>query len=43
MEELQRLELLSLVAKISQEVVNYTGITDKTVAEFIICTYHSFF
>jgi ATP-dependent RNA helicase DHX8/PRP22 len=36
MEDLQQLELLSLVAKISQEVLNYTGINDKTLAEFII-------
>lgn len=36
MDDLHQLELLSLVAKISQEVVNYTGINDKTIAEFII-------
>ena len=36
MEDLQQLELLALIAKISQEVLNYTGINDKTVAEFII-------
>ena len=39
MDDLHQLELLSLVAKISQEVVNYTGINDKTIAEFIICKY----
>ena len=35
-DELYELELLSLVAKITQEVLNHTGINDKTLAEFII-------
>lgn len=35
-DDLTQLEFLSLVAKITQEVVNHTGINDKTVAEFVI-------
>ncbi len=35
-DDLYNLELLSLVAKITQEVNNYTGLNDKTIAEFII-------
>ncbi|PAV22044.1 P-loop containing nucleoside triphosphate hydrolase [Pyrrhoderma noxium] len=35
-DELYELEVLSLVAKITQEVLNHTGINDKTLAEFII-------
>lgn len=35
-DDLYELELLSLVAKITQEIVNYTGINDKTLAEFVI-------
>src|ERR1700738_379172 len=34
--ELQQLEYLSLVSKISQELSNHVGIADKTLAEFII-------
>ena len=34
--DLYNLEFLSLVAKITQEIVNYTGINDKTLAEFVI-------
>ncbi|KAG5636597.1 hypothetical protein H0H81_007537 [Sphagnurus paluster] len=34
--DLYNLELLSLVAKITQEINNYTGLEDKTLAEFII-------
>lgn len=34
--DLQQLELLSLVNKITQEINNYIGINDKTLAEFII-------
>ena len=34
--DLYNLEFLSLVAKITQEIDNYTGINDKTLAEFII-------
>lgn len=34
--DLYNLEVLSLVAKITQEIDNYTGINDKTVAEFVI-------
>lgn len=36
MDDLYNLEVLSLVAKITQEVENYTGLNDKTIAEFII-------
>ncbi|KAI5121300.1 hypothetical protein M0805_003769 [Coniferiporia weirii] len=35
-DDLYELEVLSLVAKITQEVLNYTGINDKTLAEFVI-------
>lgn len=35
-DDLYELEALSLVAKITQEIVNYTGINDKTLAEFVI-------
>ncbi|KAH8120070.1 P-loop containing nucleoside triphosphate hydrolase protein [Phellopilus nigrolimitatus] len=35
-DDLYELEVLSLVAKITQEVLNYTGIKDKTLAEFVI-------
>jgi len=35
-DDLTQLEFLSLVAKITQEVVNHTGINDKTLAEFVI-------
>lgn len=35
-DDLYNLELLSLIAKITQEVLNHTGINDKTLAEFII-------
>jgi ATP-dependent RNA helicase DHX8/PRP22 len=34
--DITNLEFLSLVAKITQELVNHTGINDKTLAEFII-------
>ncbi|OBZ79648.1 hypothetical protein A0H81_01367 [Grifola frondosa] len=34
--DIYNLEFLSLVAKITQEVDNYTGISDKTLAEFVI-------
>ena len=34
--DLYNLEYLSLVARITQEVVNHTGLNDKTVAEFVI-------
>ncbi|KAJ3189912.1 DEAH-box ATP-dependent RNA helicase prp22 [Gaertneriomyces sp. JEL0708] len=35
-EDLEQLEYLSLVAKITREIVNHTGINDKVLAEFII-------
>ncbi|KAI0368890.1 P-loop containing nucleoside triphosphate hydrolase protein [Pilatotrama ljubarskyi] len=34
--DLYNLEFLSLVAKITQEIDNYTGLSDKTLAEFVI-------
>ncbi|OAX40882.1 P-loop containing nucleoside triphosphate hydrolase protein [Rhizopogon vinicolor AM-OR11-026] len=34
--DLYNLEVLSLVAKITQEIDNYTGINDKTLAEYVI-------
>src|ERR1700761_1319623 len=36
MADLYKLEFLSLVAKITQEISNHTGINDKTLAEFVI-------
>ncbi|KAH7886655.1 P-loop containing nucleoside triphosphate hydrolase protein [Phlebopus sp. FC_14] len=35
-DDLYNLEFLSLVAKITQEIDNYTGYNDKTLAEFVI-------
>lgn len=35
-EDLFQLELLSLVAKITQEIFNHTGVDDRTLAEFVI-------
>lgn len=36
MDDLYNLELLSLVAKITQEIYNHIGVNEKTLAEFII-------
>ncbi|KAK3721330.1 DEAH-box ATP-dependent RNA helicase prp22 [Vermiconidia calcicola] len=36
MDDLQQLELLSLVSKVTSEINNYMGISDKTIAEFVI-------
>lgn len=36
MDDLQSLELLSLVAKVTSELNNHLGISDKTLAEFVI-------
>ncbi|KAH8992446.1 P-loop containing nucleoside triphosphate hydrolase protein [Lactarius akahatsu] len=35
-DDLYNLEFLSLVAKITQEIDNHTGLSDKTLAEFVI-------
>lgn len=35
-EDIYNLEFLSLVAKITQEILNHTGLNDKTLAEFVI-------
>ncbi|GAA5849607.1 hypothetical protein JCM9279_007287 [Rhodotorula babjevae] len=35
-DELEKLELLSLVNSITQELVNHTGLSDSTLAEFLI-------
>ncbi|KAI4526136.1 P-loop containing nucleoside triphosphate hydrolase protein [Schizophyllum commune Loenen D] len=35
-DDLYNLEYLSLVAKITQEISNHTGLSDKTLAEFVI-------
>ncbi|GJE89517.1 ATP-dependent RNA helicase DHX8 [Phanerochaete sordida] len=35
-EDIYNLEFLSLVAKITQELLNHTGLNDKTLAEFVI-------
>ncbi|EWC45430.1 pre-mRNA-splicing factor ATP-dependent RNA helicase prp22 [Drechslerella stenobrocha 248] len=40
LEDLQSLELLSLVSKITSELTNHLGINDKTLAEFIINLHH---
>ena len=37
--EFEQLELLSLVSKITQELSNHVGVSDKTLAEFIIDTH----
>lgn len=36
MDDLQALELLSLVSKVASEIQNHMGISDKTIAEFVI-------
>ncbi|KAL8953165.1 MAG: hypothetical protein Q9222_000987 [Ikaeria aurantiellina] len=36
MEDLESLELLSLVSKVTSEIQNHTGIINKTLAEFVI-------
>ena len=36
MDDLEQLELLSLVSKVSSEIGNYMGVSDKTIAEFVI-------
>jgi hypothetical protein len=35
LDELQKLEYLSLVSKITSELLNHTGINDKTLGKFI--------
>ncbi|PKY51293.1 hypothetical protein RhiirA4_407318 [Rhizophagus irregularis] len=35
LDELQKLEYLSLVSKITSELVNHTGINDKTLGELV--------
>ena len=34
---MERLGLLFLVNRVSQEIFNFTGNRDKTLAEFVIC------
>jgi hypothetical protein len=36
MDDLASLELLSLVSRVTSELQNYLGISDKTLAEFVI-------
>ncbi|KJY01963.1 pre-mRNA-splicing factor ATP-dependent RNA helicase prp22 like protein [Zymoseptoria brevis] len=36
MDDLEQLEILSLVSKVTSEINNYMGISDKTIAEFVI-------
>ncbi|KAK5112646.1 hypothetical protein LTR62_003962 [Meristemomyces frigidus] len=36
MDDLEQLELLSLVSKVTSEINNYMGVADKTIAEFVI-------
>ena len=40
--EMERLELLSLVNRVSQEIFNFTGNQDKTLAEFVISVSRDF-
>lgn len=39
MDELEQLEVLALVSTLTQEINNYTGINDKTLAEFVLGMY----
>ncbi|KAK5165167.1 DEAH-box ATP-dependent RNA helicase prp22 [Saxophila tyrrhenica] len=41
MDDLEQLELLSLVSKVTSEINNYMGTSDKTIAEFIIAEHAS--
>jgi ATP-dependent RNA helicase DHX8/PRP22 len=41
MDDLQSLELLSLVAKVTSELQNHLGINDKTLAEFVIAQHET--
>ena len=36
MDDLENLELLSLVSKVTSEIQNHLGVSDKTLAEFVI-------
>ena len=36
MDDFEQLELLSLVSKVASEISNYMGVSDKTIAEFVI-------
>ncbi|KAF2483011.1 P-loop containing nucleoside triphosphate hydrolase protein [Neohortaea acidophila] len=36
MDDLEQLELLSLVSKVTSEIDNHMGVSDKTIAEFVI-------
>lgn len=36
MEEIEKLKLISLVSRLTNEISNYTGVTDKTLAEFVL-------
>ena len=36
MDDLESLELLSLVSKVTWELQNHLGVSDKTLAEFVI-------
>jgi ATP-dependent RNA helicase DHX8/PRP22 len=40
--ELEELELLSLVNKVSQEIFNFTGSADQDLAKFVIAVSASF-
>lgn len=39
MDELEQLEIIALVSTLTQEINNYTGINDKTLAEFVLGMY----
>ncbi|KAK4494365.1 hypothetical protein PRZ48_014663 [Zasmidium cellare] len=41
MDDLEQLEILSLVSKVTSEINNYMGISEKTIAEFVIAEHAS--
>ena len=41
MDDLEQLELLSLVSKVTSEINNYMGVSDKTIAEFVIAEHRN--
>lgn len=36
MDDLEQLEIIALVSKLTSEISNYTGVTDKTLAQFVL-------
>lgn len=41
MDDFEQLELLSLVSKVTSEINNYMGVSDKTIAEYVIAEHAS--